>query len=236
MTGPRSIHLERPFRRAIRVGPQPIWRGAASTNLPRPLAASSGRLEGSSTDHSAPRRALGTCAQPSHTTNAQKPSGNSQQTASCHRTVTEPSQPPELGRGPPEAPARLRRGGTARRGRAQPVGYIDGGVRCRVSQRQCAGSAGRASTDTMTSRCVPRVGASRVATAASAAAVQGARTAPSSPGASFAGTNRMAASRGDLRDETDRVLQPGTSDDWDDARLAIIEHLYPPGPERRLVA
>jgi hypothetical protein len=37
-------------------------------------------------------------------------------------------------------------------------------------------------------------------------------------------------------DETDRVLHSGTSDDWDDARLAIIEHLYPPGPERSLAA
>jgi hypothetical protein len=34
-------------------------------------------------------------------------------------------------------------------------------------------------------------------------------------------------------DQTDRVLQSGTAPDWDEARLAAIQHLYPPGPERR---
>jgi hypothetical protein len=36
-----------------------------------------------------------------------------------------------------------------------------------------------------------------------------------------------------FEDLTDVVLQSGTSGDWDEARLAAVEHLYPPGPERR---
>jgi hypothetical protein len=35
-----------------------------------------------------------------------------------------------------------------------------------------------------------------------------------------------------FEDQTDVVLQSGTSIDWDEARLAAVEHLYPPGPER----
>jgi hypothetical protein len=34
-------------------------------------------------------------------------------------------------------------------------------------------------------------------------------------------------------DQTDRVLQSGTAPNWDEARLATIDRLYPPGPELR---
>jgi hypothetical protein len=36
-----------------------------------------------------------------------------------------------------------------------------------------------------------------------------------------------------FEDQTDVVLQSGTSPDWDGARLAAVEHLYPPGPDRQ---